>query len=308
MNSSALGNHSMPIIHGEQKWGQMYGITASEVCILTTVNIVIAIPGSVANGLMIACILLTPNLRETTTAILLLNLAIGDFFVCVVYQPLKILLMNGYISGVMNMVVLWLGFGLQASSLNGMLCLTVDRFISICYPFRYIVWMTEKRAHIMIAATWLVALVISVANIFPIIFAYLFVYIVIAFFLMLALQIAIFVTARRQCRQISSQFVALGKNVPYQHKPTRAISLVMGAFLLCWLPIMVTPVTLSEKAIVFSVCFTSLNSLLNPIICCWQIRDVKNALRKMLRLRPRVDTVRQPRARSRECEPGLKEP
>ena len=291
MNSSA--NHDENASLGEQGWRERYGFTASEVMILTTAHLATAVPGPVANGLMISCILLSPNLRETTTAIFLLNLAVVDFFVCVAYQPLYILLINGYISGVMNMVVRWLGYGLQLTSLNGMLCLTVDRFISICYPFRYIVWMTEKRAHIMIAATWLVALVISVANIFPAIFAYLFVYIVIAFFLMLALQIAIFVTARRQCRQISSQFVALGKNVPYQHKPTRAISLVMGAFLLCWLPIMVTPSTQSDKAIIFSLCFTSLNSLVNPIICCCQIRDIKNALRKMLGLSRRVGILNQ---------------
>ena len=302
MNLSALGNHSKDAFPGDLKWKELYGITTTEVYVLTTASAVIAIPGSVANSLMIACILLTPNLRETTTAILLLNLAIGDFFVCVVYQPLYIPLMNGYISGVMNMVVHWLGFGLQLTSLNGMLCLTIDRFISICYPFRYMVWMTKKRAHIMIAATWLVALVISVANIIPVIFAYSFVYIVIAFFLTLALQIAIFVTARRQCRQISSQFAALGKNAPYQHKPTRAITSVMGAFLLCWLPIMVTPSTQSNKAIIFSLCFTSLNSLVNPIICCCQIRDVKTALRKMLGLRRRVETELQPPA-SRASRP-----
>ena len=240
---------------------------------------------------MIACILLSRKLRENTTSILLLNLAIGDSMVCMVYQPLTILVMNDVLSVGMRLVVRWIGYCLQVVALNGMVCLTIDRFVFIRYPLRYATWMIMNRALIMVAVAWLVAFLLLIAIALRGFLAKSFIYIVVVFFFMLSLQLGIYVAARRQSRKIASQFAAVGiARNPRRRKANKAVAIVMIAFLFCWLPIMVTPSTKSPKAIVVSVWFISLNSLVNPILCCWQFKDIQKSLRKMLGLPQREVT------------------
>ena len=121
-------------------------------CALNAPLILISIMG---NLLVPICILRTPSLRSPSIT-LLCSLAVSDFLVGIVVQPLYItneLLKNSSLKQAIDMMA----FSLCGVSLLTMTTISVDRFLALHYHMRYPNLMTTNRAVYTSAMLWFIS-------------------------------------------------------------------------------------------------------------------------------------------------------
>ena len=94
------------------------------------------------NALVLAAIIKTPSIRSTPHMIMLCSLAVSDFLVGLIAQPINIAeqLTEDHI---VYYVVMLTGPSLCVVSLMTITAITVDRFLALHYHMRYLV--TESR-------------------------------------------------------------------------------------------------------------------------------------------------------------------
>ena len=266
-----------------------YGMTATEVISLTVLSSGISIIGTIANILVIVAVLLNRQLRETCTAILLASLSCFDLIICAVYVPMYIYDINRGSSAMLERVRNKFGFSLFLGSLNGMFAVSSDRFISICFPYRYVEWMTGKLTSIMIFATWFTTFVLSALSVpfDPPIYSIFYIAVVTA--LIIAFHIAMYWVAKREATQITRLYPRVCQRLPIWNKSVKAVAMVIATSLVCWAPIIILPVIVSPSSPSFlrfikvTLAFTSLSSATNPFIFCWRLSYFRNALFSRLR-------------------------
>ncbi len=138
--------------------------------VLTLLFMLIGLPG---NALIMVSII-QQRLYKETTHILLFNLAISDFLVCLLVMPFTVAagFAGGYIFGdsdysrcqvCQSGAILLI---LTLFSINILCLISVDRFIFIKFPLRYKQWMTIPRVIVIIVLMWLFSIL---AGILPII-------------------------------------------------------------------------------------------------------------------------------------------
>ena len=110
-------------------------------CVLNAPLMLISILG---NALVLAAIMRTPSIRSTPHMIMLCSLAVSDFLVGLIAQPIFVahqLTGDHYVSQVSVMM----GFFLCIVSLMTITAITVDRFLALHYHMRYATLVTESR-------------------------------------------------------------------------------------------------------------------------------------------------------------------
>lgn len=131
-----LGNSSCnvhvsenPVVH-QSLQGMAFGVFSAQILI-----------GSIANFVVIATIFVSRELRQRSEHRLILNLAIVDFFSLAAVLPWHIYILRlqqidqnahsfiGYLASKAFVV---------AVAINTVLCLAVDRFIAVVYPFQHL--------------------------------------------------------------------------------------------------------------------------------------------------------------------------
>ena len=125
-------------------------------CLLNAPFIFISITG---NLLVLVAILRTPSLRSPSITFLC-SLAVSDFLVGIVVQPLYVateLIENSSLKKAMDTMA----FTLCGVSLLTMTTISVDRFLALHYHMRYPNLMTEHRAMRTSAMLWFVSLLLG---------------------------------------------------------------------------------------------------------------------------------------------------
>ncbi|XP_012710473.1 trace amine-associated receptor 13c-like [Fundulus heteroclitus] len=93
---------------------------------------------------------------HTPTNILLLSLAVSDFFVgfLIVFQ---ILLIDGcwYLGDFMCVVYYIIDYVITSSSVETMVLISVDCYVAICDPFQYPTTVTQKRVCVCVSLCWM---------------------------------------------------------------------------------------------------------------------------------------------------------
>ena len=112
------------------------------------------------NALVLAAIIRTPSIRSTPHMIMLCSLAVSDFLVGLVTQPIYIAqqLTEDYI---VNYVVMFTGPSLCVVSLMTITAITVDRFLALHYHMRYVTIVTESRVKYALTVIWLLSPLLS---------------------------------------------------------------------------------------------------------------------------------------------------
>ena len=98
-----------------------YGLSTVAVISLTVISIGISVIGTIANVLVIVAVVVSHQLRQTNTAILLASLSCFDVIICAVYVPLYTYDINCGSSFKAEAFRHKFGFGLFLGSLNSVL-------------------------------------------------------------------------------------------------------------------------------------------------------------------------------------------
>ena len=161
-----------------------YGMTSAEVITLTIVSYFTSSIGTMSNIFVLFGVLLTRQLRESCTAVLMISLSFCDAIICAVYVPMYIVDIHHGAGTVLEAVRWRVVFAFFMASLNGELIVTFERFVYICYPYRYINWTSAT--HVAIAAfcvQWLPSLVLTLPRLVTStpLYSYVYIAVVIAF-------------------------------------------------------------------------------------------------------------------------------
>ena len=269
-----------------------YGMTAAEVITLTVVSYFISSIGTMSNILVLFAVLLTRQLRESTTAVDQ-PIVLWCYHLCSVrphvhrrhppwrrHRPWSCEMASGL------------------RVFHGILERRAHRHLwavlYICYPYRYINWTSAT--HVAIAAfcaQWLPSLVLTLPLLVTSTTLYSFVYIVvvIAFISGLHVSIYMYCVARRESRKIARQYPAGSQTprMPVWNKSVTAVAMAVMASLLCWAPVVFLPAIVSPTSpsfkhyIKIASAFTSMGAAIHPFIFCWKLRHFREALVNCLR-------------------------
>ncbi|KAL9958869.1 hypothetical protein ACROYT_G035941 [Oculina patagonica] len=256
-------------------------------CVLNAPLMLISILG---NGLVLAAIIRTPSIRSTSM-IILCSLAVSDFLVGLIAQPLYIAQQLNTTNRLLHHAANTIGF-----SLCGVSLLTIT---AMGYATAFI--ESESRVKYSLATIWLISVGSQLwfKSALPTIAAKA------IFFLSLIHStysyIGIYRIVRRHQLQIQSQQVVQSANAENNLNIIRFIRLKKSAvntfvffifMIVCYLPLYLilfftlrgSPYTREELSkkwyFVFSHTAVFMNSSINPFLYCWRLRELRTAVVK----------------------------
>ena len=260
------------------------------------------------NGLVFYLIVTRRNLR-TTANWFVLSLAVADFGVGVANSvPLFTgchirYLCFSHISPVMTYLIY--------ASITNLCTLTLDRYLAIIKPLRYITFMTMKRVVLLVAVSWMLPLLIFLAPYLAfklgtsgqtyVIFKKCFLVFLSLFQVCVCVALLfattrIFLVARRHARQNAVLVMQLNFNHRMQHsrvfKPqeaasTKVVGSVVVVFIICYV------LNIYDSACIMGLCkrsqaldavvtlLTLTNSAVNPVAYAFFKKDIKKELKRL---------------------------
>ena len=258
------------------------------------------------NVLVILAFVLHRRMRTVTNAFVV-SLACTDLCVALFSMPVWVAylltgpmwILGATVIRAWTMVDILIG----TASIMNLMAISFDRVLCIRYPLQYSHWMTRRKVTAIIACVWIYSISVAVAS-FLLFTERLFNLIVFIMCFCVPLPVIItahsimFKTALRQIRQIRAiapaQYAKSHNNFLKEFKAAKTLAVVVGAFVICWLPF----VTLN---VIYSLCDPSFdcpvvkpeiimvakwmhygNSLLNPIIYTVMNREFRKAFMAVL--------------------------
>ena len=138
-------------------------LDATFTILISIVFIIISTGGVLLNLLLILVIACTKSLHSTTN-ILIINLAIGDFITALFTVPVDVdFLLRGYFPyGTIVCGIKETAFMLSLpSSVVNLSLLTFERYLSVAYPFKRIRYFTKWNAVILILLSWTYSILVA---------------------------------------------------------------------------------------------------------------------------------------------------
>ena len=122
-------------------------------------NIFVCITAALGNILILATIWRNPSLRSPST-ILLANLALSDFCVGFIAEPVYIMILvflfnSGEVSCAHTVASTVLNCFLSEVTFFTMISISINRYLAISFHLRYQELVTEKRTKIFVACLWI---------------------------------------------------------------------------------------------------------------------------------------------------------
>ncbi|XP_037306048.2 trace amine-associated receptor 1-like [Pungitius pungitius] len=255
------------------------------------------------NLLVIIAIIYFKQLQDSTN-FLILSLAVADLLVGVLVFPLTMefsITFCLYDEDIFCKVRSTFDVLLCTCSILNLCCISVDRYYAVCQPLTYRAKINNHVVAIMILVSWGVSSVIAIsftviaiyqekctakckivalmANILGLIFSF-----YLPAFVMVFIYLKIFLVAQRQARRI--QNTKRGVTVKMETKATKTLAIVMGLFLMAWLPFFLCTTVLSFSHVNVPLPLIELlnwfalsNSTLNPFIYALFYSWFKSAFR-----------------------------
>ena len=244
-------------------------------------------------------------LLPKTLKTLLLSLAVSDVGVGCLVQPFYI-----------SLLVKWLqklnpncgthkpftitGNLFATASFLGVVAISVDRFLAIHLHLRYQEFVTHKRVVAGVISIWMLSVFVSFLtfwvplDIYSLITAFL---AVVGLVLTTMIYLRIYFTVKQHKNQIQVrqvQEVAHAGEIVILSRLTKSavgIFYVYLVFVVCYLPYLIClvapkingPSIVLKRFSLFSFTLLYLNSSLNPVIYCWKMRHIRQAVINILR-------------------------
>ena len=257
-------------------------------CVLNAPLMLICIVG---NTLVLAAILNTPSLRSPS-AILLCSLAVSDFLVGLIVQPV-------YIASELTVNHLYLARNTTVLTAVGVSLFTitaiaVDKYFALHYHMRYPNLMTTSRAVYISTTIWLFCIVLSLVCLWYtfIFFISMGIFIAICLVISAACYIAIYRVVRQHQLQITAQqqvvqcFTENNQSMRVSKKNAISTFIYFLVMILCYFPSFIAFLILiyyrgywTEKwKFAFTISF--MNSSINPLLYCWRQCEIRSAVIK----------------------------
>ena len=260
-------------------------------CVLNAPLMLISILG---NALVLAAIIRTPSIRSTPHMIMLCSLAVADFLVGLIAQPLFIA-KEVTKEELLNNLVVTVAFSVCGVSLLTMTVLTVDRFLALHYHMRYATLVTESRVKYTLISIWLISFFVSGFGLWNERVQSILVGILTIMCLLMSTfsYIRIYRIIRRHHLQIRTQQQAVQSfNAGNTSSIARLKKSAMNTFvfyivlIVCFFPLYVLSIRYgtsdkdwpTEWTLAYNLVFS--NSSINPFLYCWRLRELRAAVVK----------------------------
>lgn len=277
----------------------------SQLIVFSAVNTFLSITAFLGNSLILVA-LHKENSLHPPSKLLYRNLAITDVCVGIIAQPLLVIWCMLVINERWDSCVyalygaLTMGFTLCAVSLLTMTAVSVDRLLALLLGLRYRYVVTSRRTCLTIVVFWVLSLFGAFMHFQNYVITYWYSYIIIALCLTVssASHVKIFLTLRQHQIQVQERVhlerasQAIPLNIARYKKAVSSALWVQTALVICYLPHGVVDALKTQSALStsdFSVarrCTLTLlyfNSTLNPILYCWKINEVRQAVKETIR-------------------------
>ena len=267
----------------------------------------------VDNGLVILLITTRRNVR-TTTNWFVLSLAVADFGVGAVFCPQHLFcsVRNETCANNAVKTAYIVGSFFMYASVTNLCALTLDRYLAIVHPLRYVAFMTKKRVALLVSAAWVVATLNPISR-FLIFFVLLgksrqgmkqarwvlltILCLCVCIFLLFT-TVRIFLVVRRIARQNAAVVAQLNFNHKLQHgvafkaretASAKMIGIVVTVCLVCYILDMADSILLAAETPVagnvdeIRVIIIALNSAVNPVAYAFHKRELRKEFGRLVR-------------------------
>ncbi|KAM4620127.1 trace amine-associated receptor 13c-like [Polymixia lowei] len=251
-------------------------------------------PFTVALNLLVIISISHYRQLHTPTNLLLLSLAFSDLLLGLLMPTAMLLIGACWTLGDVICVLSYLaGFIISSSSVGNMVLISIDRYLTICYPLHYCTRITLRRVQICVCTCWVSSvcynslllkdhlkqpdrykscdgdcLIITgyIAGVVDIVLTF-----IAPITVIVVLYMRVFVVAVSQARAMRSHIVSVtlvkgsmsvGKS---ERKAARTLGIVIAVFLLCFCPYYCLSST-GVSAAAYGIWFLYLNCCLNPVI------------------------------------------
>ena len=265
-----------------------------------SLNIFLAVTATLGNTLILIALHKVSSIHPPTKC-LLRCLAITDFCVGVIVQPLFVAFLMEIASGKWHILYLTLStfnFTFCGFSFTTATAISVDRLLALFLGLRYRHTVTLRRVRCLVVCFLLGAtangFIYSLssrdfANSVG------FVVIITSLFLSVFSHVKIFFKLRQHQARVRQQHVGHGQangreiplNIERYKKIVCTIAWVQLALVLCYFPLFIFLILATTTKLykigsvfhIFSLTVLYFNSTLNPILFCWKIREVREAVK-----------------------------
>ena len=277
-----------------------------ELIFLSALNIFLSITAFLGNTLILVALHKETSLHPPSK-LLYRNLAITDLCVGIIVEPLQVTYWTSVVKERWDICYLatlaagFSGYTLCSVSLLTSAAISVDRLLALLLGLRYRQVVTLRRTCIIVFGFWILSIVGS-STIFwnPHILLW-YQYIITALCLVTAIFAYTKISYTLRHNQIHVQnHVAQGQpsqaiplNIARYRKAVYSALWVQGTLVVCYLPLNIvnTYALTTQKGFSLSVylawhfmsTLVFLNSSLNPLLYCWKIREVRQAVKETLR-------------------------
>ena len=254
MSSSQATNESVPssCLAAEKMFGnlQQPSFFFQGVLILYIIINIITVPfTAVLNALVMIAVKTKSRLRAQKSNIVLAMLALTDFFVGILAQPIftagtiSILLQeNDCQPSVIQIDFIVLANCLFTSSVFHLALAGGERYVAIKYPFQHITIVTESRLLVASLLTWLLAVTVHIALVIntDVFFSIINTVIGLSVAVIVFCHLSVFLETRRHEQQVAAQQITeeARKQFEQDKKAFKLTSTIIGVLLLCYSPFM----------------------------------------------------------------------
>lgn len=270
--------------------------------VFLVVTIIIAVFG---NTLVCLACVISKRLQSFTSAFII-SLAVTDILVGLISMPIWLSVnLTGKPDAVNfpSIYKAWLCFDIVCgtASIMNLVFISLDRFLAVNHPLRYPIMVTRNRIAVGIAFIWFYSVTIAAIN--PLKWPSYPLFVSLAsFFVPLLIMVFAYsrifhvaLTHARSIRRVhSDQSIAhrqVAENFHRDVKAARTLSIVIGAFVVCWCPFFVATLlfvyckscTLYNEVLAMIKWLHYGNSALNPLIYSCLNRNFRAAFKDVLR-------------------------
>ncbi|XP_047243620.1 trace amine-associated receptor 1-like [Girardinichthys multiradiatus] len=230
--------------------------TSSTMCTLFYIFLGLLSVITMCGNLLVIISIIYFKQLHTPSNYLIISLAVTDLLVGIVVFPLSMSFSLSsclYYRDLICKIRDSLDVILSSTSISNLCCISVDRYYAVCHPLTYRSKINTGIVLVMILMSWGVSVLVAIGfivaeinqekckeNCFsdavlekvlaPVLSFYL------PVIVMLYIYLRIFLVAQRQARSIQDTATSAVNINNVERKATKTLAIVMGVFLMCWLP------------------------------------------------------------------------